>query len=167
MLDIPGLICEADAQSLTRLVQSVLTVPGCLLEVGCHLGLSTATILAANTTQKAVHCLDLFHAFDEWKENVSPFIGKGVLVDTVKGDIMDTLKTWPHGPIAFAFIDHNHRLDTTVRCYEVMWPHVSIGGILAFHDYNHSDYPEPKSFFDGLPHELAEKRDGMIAFKKT
>jgi len=127
MLDIPGLICEADAQSLTRLVQSVLTVPGCLLEVGCHLGLSTATILAANTTQKAVHCLDLFHAFDEWKENVSPFIGKGVLVDTVKGDIMDTLKTWPHGPIAFAFIDHNHRLDTTVRCYEVMWPHVSIG----------------------------------------
>jgi len=85
MLDIPGLICEADAQSLTRLVQSVFNSPG--MPIG-----GPVAILACPPRRSWPRHYPEGSALPgplpcirRWKENVSTCHRKGVLVDTVKG----------------------------------------------------------------------------------
>lgn len=65
----------------------------------------------------------------------------------------------------FGFIDHDHTLESTKLAYEMFWPSISLGGVLAFHDFGHPDFPEPKEFLNGLPHRRSQC-DSIIAFHK-
>lgn len=166
LVKIHGLICEADAESLRRYVQMTEGVYGCLVEVGCWMGCSTIEILEADSRGRTMFCFDVFPDFQKWKKNIAQYAPTAMCVCPVVGDMHKTLPKWTPELISFAFIDHDHTLKSTKLCYDVLWPNLSTGGIMAFHDYNHSDYPEPKPFFDSLPHEVVEKRDGIVAFIK-
>jgi hypothetical protein len=57
-------------------------------------------------------------------------------IDLVKGDVKETLKFWESEPISILRIDCDWYLESLVSL-EVLWPHVSMGGIVIMDDYGH------------------------------
>ena len=115
---------------------------------------------------KILYAFDVNHLYNDIEKNL---MAAGYLhrVALVTGDFANTLPPlMTLGEIAFAFIDHDHRLVTTKLAYDLCWPKLVLGGIMAFHDYLHGDYPEPTPFFQSLPHVRYIEREGLIAFIK-
>ncbi len=169
---IPGYLAELDIDSLTRLVLSCGDVKGCLVEVGSMYGLSTAVILNASVNPRKMFAFDVFtfinnpgeSILEQWKQNIQPYT-EGHDVIPVIGDYNETLSQLVE-PIAFAFVDNGHTVNDTILCHNVIWPLLSPGGILAFHDYTNTNYPETTKYLNSLPYKTVEKRSGLIAFQK-
>ncbi len=169
---IPGYLAEADINSLTRLVLSCDNVKGCLVEVGSMYGLPTAIILNASVNPRKMLAFDVFtfiqnpneSILEQWKQNIQPYVSDHD-VDSVVGDYNKTLPKLKE-PVAFAFVDNGHTVNDTVLCHNTIWPLLNPGGILAFHDYTNTNYPETTEYLDSLPYKTVEKRSGLIAFQK-
>ncbi len=169
---IPGYLAELDIDSLTRLVLSCGDVKGCLVEVGSMYGLSTAVILNASVSPRKILAFDVFtfiknpdeSILEQWKQNIEPYIGDHEIVP-VTGDYNETLPKLKE-PIAFAFVDNGHTVNDTALCHDTIWPLLSSGGILAFHDYTNTNYPETTKYLNSLSYKTVEKRSGLISFQK-
>lgn len=169
--EVTGLISEADRKDLQYLSNCCVKVPEYYLEIGSLYGASTLCILSGIMGFEPRHTLvslDINH-FEHAPIVEQNIINAGmdpVGVIMVSGDFRNTLPTIHLRTIAFAFVDHDHRLATTRAAYDLIWPRLNSGGILAFHDYDHPEYPEPKEFLDSLKHHRYLCRQGLIAFSK-
>lgn len=163
---VSGLLTNEDKQNLAMLSRQCAAIPGDYAEIGSNQGLSSLCILSGMPASKLLWCYDYFDesVLIPFNKNLSE-AGMDRRVRVFRGDFRVTLKRDAPGQIAFAFIDHDHRWETTVAAYAMLWPLLSPGGILAFHDYGHPDYPEPKPFIDILPHKRVLNAF-VVAFQK-
>jgi len=162
--DVEGLLADQDKEDLRRMAVLCNGVPGDYVEVGSMHGLSTCCICSGMSPDKRLRSYDVNHPTNQIAKNLTA-AGFGNQVVLITGDFVETMSGSVPTPVGFAFIDHDHRLTTTVFAYGYLWPKLSKGGIMAFHDYRHPDYPEPTPFFDMLPHRRVLET-GIIAFIK-
>ncbi|GGB21773.1 O-methyltransferase [Puia dinghuensis] len=111
--------------------------PATILELGTSLGLSTAYMAAAapaatvNTIEGAPAIADAarrnLHSL-----NLAATVHTGPF-DEVLPNLLPTLP-----PIALAFIDGNHRLDPTLRYFNLLLPRASRSSVLIFDDIHWS-----------------------------
>lgn len=73
---------------------------------------------------------------DECREFLVSLRAPSPSIDLVKGDVKETLKFWQPEPISILRIDCDWYLESLVSL-EVLWPHVSMGGIVILDDYGH------------------------------
>jgi predicted O-methyltransferase YrrM len=158
------MLSRDDRDMLSMLSHKCGKVRGHYAEVGCYVGYSTQCILSAMPKPKLLFCLDYFEPrkLARFRSNILPY-GINRIVD-IAGDFRG-FNIDVHRDFAFVFIDHDHKLDSTVAAYEMFWPHLSPGGIMAFHDYGDPNFPEPFEFLTGLPHKKT-RAGSIIAFEK-
>ena len=73
---------------------------------------------------------------DECREFLVSLRTPSPSIDLVKGDVKETLKFWQPEPISILRIDCDWYPESLVSL-EVLWPHVSMGGIVILDDYGH------------------------------
>ncbi len=63
----------------------------------------------------------------------------------------------PHGQFDMIFVDAMHDYENVKADIERWWPRVKSGGIMAFHDYGHGDFPGVKLAVDERFGELPNR----------
>ena len=158
-MDLGGLASEASKTS------------GDAIEIGCGIGLSTIAILDGLPEDRKIHCFDLIlESPCTAQEDFDAQLNKvGMLGRVIKhgGDFRLGLPTIDIRPMCFGFVDHDHTLSSTEFAFDYIWKRLTPGGIVAFHDFMHTDYPEPTEFLTSLKHERPICRPGLISFRKT
>jgi len=67
----------------------------------------------------------------------------------ILGKSADIGKSWnPDKKIDLLFIDDGHHRPDVIADIEAWWPHVKIGGIVIFHDYNAAPWPDVEEVVD-------------------
>jgi predicted O-methyltransferase YrrM len=163
--NIDGMLSQEDRFNLRNLSARCEPLNRVMFEVGSYVGLSALCIIDGWTTDSKLYCYDWFE-----EPKLLKFVSNvkkhrfGTYVETVSGDFK---KFSPHFAtrFSFGFIDHTHNLEDTKAAYDMFWPHISVGGILCFHDYTHPDYQEPRAFLDSLPHKRILE-GSILAFLK-
>ena len=126
-----------------------------VLEVGSFMGLSAYGMA---WTAKSVQCVDTFRAnsagqkqmdnhttlaaFDKAVSrfnNVKRFVGTSEEA---------ALNSAVQGQFDFVFLDAMHTYEDVKADIERWWPRVRSGGVMAFHDYGHHDFPGVKQAVD-------------------
>lgn len=162
-----GFLSQQNKEDLLEMARTCQTVPGDVVEVGSWQGLSTLCLCLGMGPSKRLISFDLLHNVNGAMllQNLTDagFVDQ---VELVPGDCSDTVPQRKLKSVALAFIDHDHKLITTQHMHDALWPVISPGGILAFHDYQHPDYPEPTPFLAALPYARHLERAGLIAFRK-
>lgn len=165
--EVEGFLSHQDRVDLRELSRRCSSVPGWMLEIGSHCGLSALCVLSGSPKQMLT-CYDWFEPekLRVFKAN----LGRAGVLGRVRwfpGDFRTYIGERT-GPLSFAFIDHSHSFEDNKAAFEWIWPNVKEGGILAFHDYGHPDYKEGSRFLDSVSCGLTcvLKRDGLIAFQK-
>jgi predicted O-methyltransferase YrrM len=161
--EIEGYLSANDREALRDLSAKCRHLPGVYVEIGSYKGLSANCIAEGFDRGRTLFCYDFFGdgKFEEFIRNTE---GNGIVVAPVRGNFKDTLKL---SQICFAFVDHSHTVDDTKAAVEMLWPRLSKGGLLLFHDYNHPDYMAATEFLDTLPYQTVETHDtGLMVFKK-
>lgn len=165
-----ALISEEDGKDLSQLAAKCLKLPGEFIEIGSYQGASAEAIRRGMDRRRMLYCFDLFAPEDAKAFNEHMIhIGENASVNMFMGDFRDTLPPLlknGFSSIAFAFIDHDHELETTKAAYNLIWPMLDAGGILAFHDFLHPIYNRADPFLKSLPHPKVICRQGLIAFTK-
>lgn len=59
------------------------------------------------------------------------------------------------GEVDFIFVDGGHSSDQVMRDIDAWLPHLKIGHVIAFHDYNNPDFPTVKEGVDDVIDDLA------------
>lgn len=166
--EIEGFLSSEDRVNLKMLAEKCADVNGVYVEIGSYCGLSALCINEGMPAKKELMCLDWFEP-----EKLVKFIANIANAKTpwnighITGDFRNTFEKSPEDmpQISFCFCDHDHKLDSTKAVYDYIWPRLSLGGILAFHDYLHEDYQEPRAFLDALPHKRILETQ-ILAFQK-
>lgn len=174
---IEGLLSEADMLRLKILCNEAWApgvAPFTFIEIGSLNGLSASCLISELSEDDRLYCFDLFepeklasfkrNLYAEWALNrITPIVG----------DFRTTLPPLIAGlpDISFAFVDHDHAADTTKAAWDMLWPRMAKGGILAFHDYGHPDYPGGTDYLRTRladnQHELPTEGSSIIAFTKV
>lgn len=162
---VEGYLAPPDKEDLRDMAAICGGFDGCYVEIGSMHGLSTLCICAGMPNTKRLIAFDVNHATNKIMANLEE-AGFSDRVELITGDFTTTLPDRDIAKIAFAFVDHDHRLKTTMLAYNLIWPRLETGGIMAFHDYCHPDFAEPYAFFQSLEHERLIDRGGMLAFVK-
>jgi predicted O-methyltransferase YrrM len=164
--EVSGLLSGQDKVDLKRMSGYCAVLPGNYVEIGSMHGLSTLCICAGMPWHKLLIAFDYNHQTNDIAKNLklADFTER---VELVTGNFADTFtERMALSEIAFAFVDHDHTLANTKLAYELLWPRLVPGSILAFHDYQHHLYLEASNFLGEIPHPTYIKRDGLIAFTK-
>ena len=161
---VEGLLSDSDKESLKAFAERCADVLGDYFEIGSLRGLSSLCICSGMPQGKNLHCFDFFEPdkFGDFMVNVVMANCQN-RVRIYMGDFRHAV--FSNQPFAFGFVDHDHKLNTTIAAYEKFWPLLSPGGILAFHDFGHAVYPEPFDFLNTLPHRIS-LQETIIAFQK-
>lgn len=61
------------------------------------------------------------------------------------------------GPVAFAFIDHDHTEQGMQDVFDLILPNCARECIVMFHDYGHPGYPAVKYYVDQLNSKIYKK----------
>jgi predicted O-methyltransferase YrrM len=72
----------------------------------------------------------------------------GILPVQIKGDSSEVGRLWDKGPIDLLFIDADHTTEGVTKDIEAWYSHVTPGGIIIFHDYDHGFWPSVKPVAD-------------------
>lgn len=153
--DIQGYFIELDRQDYEHLI-NMLPDNSLMAEIGCFRGRSLCSIadiiIRKNITVQAVDLFDKVYS----KEYVEPdvYLNRGGMWDDFVGNIdrfglTDRVRAlWSTSLNAanllsttmydLVFIDADHSYEAVKADIEAWWPKVKIGGILAFHDYDHN-----------------------------
>ena len=164
--EVPGLLSPTDRHTLMELSDACSPLEGQYVEIGSWIGASALCILEGMPMEKSLWAFDFFYELQRFDEHL---ISAGFSNRTIvcKGDFR---QTWPVvesnlKQVAFAFVDHDHAIATTETAYMFLWPRLVSRGILAFHDYGHSDYPQATEYLGALSHRLSIN-EGIISFQK-
>jgi predicted O-methyltransferase YrrM len=116
--------------------------PGCALEIGTSLGMTSLYVLAALARNrhghlftvelapsKAAYASGLFRAFGE--ERVTSVVGRS---EAVLPELLARVPAFD-----WVFVDIDHRYESTMAHWELLADHVRPGGWLVFDDINFSD----------------------------
>ena len=160
--EVDGFLSDQDRHDLKMLSGRCATLPGDYFEVGSYHGLSALCIIAGMVTFKYLYCYDWFEPdkVPIFMENTKNY---AVRITMVPGDFHMAQLTGKH--FCFGFVDHSHQLSDTIAAYDMFWPRIVKGGILAFHDLNHPDWPEATEFLKTIPHHRVIE-SSIIAFLK-
>lgn len=132
---VGNLLSHEDKERLLIMAGYCSSLSGCFVEIGCFEGLSSLVILSF-PCDKILYAFDL-NLGDVYFRNVSD-VGKRHRVRPMHGDFRSHEF---NRKVSFAFVDHDHEYDTTRDAWNLLWPLITPGGILAFHDFGHPDYP--------------------------
>lgn len=157
-----SLLSGNDQQQLQRWAYKYQSVEGCFVEIGSGFGASTFLLANGSTIrQPAIHCYDYFESdkLVNFQLFVSDFRHRIVVHE---GDFNETMRLLPR--VAFAFIDHNHTFADTKSAYQKLWPFVTRGGAIAFHDFGHPDYPGGTRFLKSL--KTGVNHNGLYLIEK-
>lgn len=100
--------------------------------------------------------LDFERAIGRFK-NVQYFIGTSAQAEKVGEPLLRSVQ--PFEQFDFIFLDAMHTYESVKEDIERWWPRVKTGGIMAFHDYGHSDFPGVKRAVD---EKFGEAPDGTV-----
>jgi len=158
-INVQGFLHEAEMEKLVE-----LGINKDVLEVGSFMGLSAYcfaivaksvmcvdTFSAATDGQRQESTLQTLAAFDEAVarfSNVKRFVGKSERAASHYGVA---------GQFDLVFLDAMHTYEDVKYDIERWWPRVRNGGIMAFHDYGHDNYPGVKQAVD---EKFGEAPDG-------
>jgi predicted O-methyltransferase YrrM len=135
-----------------------------IVEIGCYQGRSTVSLgYGCAGTRKHIYSIDTFNGndsdfqgegrrdfFQKWKTNVSQN-RLDEYVTPVTGDSRVVGKEW-NRPIEFLFIDASHVYEDALSDFDLFYPHVVPGGVIAMHDVgSHSG-----------PTRVWEERKGLL-----
>jgi hypothetical protein len=144
---------------------------GDLIEIGAFVGGGTAKLArAAKKWGKSVFTVDLFEPASDTTVNqaghamcaIYDWILGGrsqeeLFYDTIKG--LDNVKVFKTDSrllrfssdqrFVFGFIDGNHDPEAVKSDFSLLWPHMTPGGVLAFHDYG-GDLPQTTAAIDEM-----------------
>lgn len=137
-----------------------MEVEGDFVEIGAFIGGGTyklSKLLSKHKSQKRIFVIDIFDITADTTTNTSGQamceiyasilkgrnqwevfcqITKGLQnIFVIKGDSKKV--TIPTEKVAFAFIDGNHESSYVINDFFLIWPKLSIGGIVAFDDYGY------------------------------
>ena len=138
-----------------------------VLEVGSFKGLSSWGMA---TTARSLFCVDTFrsnsggqqqveelttlvhflHAVSRFK-NVSYFVGTSAEAHAQAHPVGQNTEGGsfvPHGQFDMVFLDAMHDYENVKADIDRWWPRVRAGGLMAFHDYGHGDFPGVKLAVD-------------------
>jgi len=115
---------------------------GTILEIGSHLGASTAYIAAAAFGRGiTIYCVDTWDnlhmpgeqrdIFQEFKNNLG---GAVSIVRPIRKHNSELTAADIHTPIDFAFLDADHSYESTRFDFRMVHPWMGPNGIMAFHD---------------------------------
>ncbi len=157
--DVPGFLSEEEARFL-GMVAATAPSRGSIVEIGSFKGKST--VMLARVTQKynlgRVAAIDPHNfndpyfeeyrkgatTFDDFSRNVEA-AGVADVVDVRRAFSEEVAKDWKD-PIRFLWIDGDHSYPGAKLDFDGFFPHLSPGGIVAFHDALH-EYPGPIRVF--------------------
>ena len=131
-------------------------VPGCVVELGAWIGGTTVCLAAASRLVGAgpVYAVDTFEGHDRdcharigrfggstWEAFQRNLQRAGVAADVrvLRGTTVDVARAWRTqggGLIRLLFIDADHRYASVREDFQSWIPHVTSGGVVAWHDYN-------------------------------
>lgn len=150
-----------------------------IVEVGCYRGRSTRAI--CDNTRALIFAVDPWEdiyfdkngksigilkkgSFEEFNSNLKEFICSGQLeVMKCKSDDFPDLG---NGFANFIFLDGDHRYEQVVKDIMLAEKVITRGGIIAGHDYTHSDWPGVKQAVDEF-YPTAQKVDSIWWTVKT
>jgi predicted O-methyltransferase YrrM len=155
----------SEYERLLRVIErrGIADLPGDVVEIGVLLGGGTYKLckyFERVAPNKRVYAIDIFDpAFDVTVSTAGPAMSEVYLealdgrdqravFDEITGSCRnleviaeDSAKvTLPPGPIAFAYIDGNHAAAYVRSDFELVWPRLQPGGLVAFDDYG-EDHP--------------------------
>lgn len=161
---VDGYLSSADRLNLKMLAERQSNVFGSFAEVGSYKGLSALCIMAGNTSGKYLDCFDYFEPdkLMEFERNIGDAVYWHVVPHV--GDFKNA-KFDSSAFFSLVWVDHSHTLEDTKAAYDMFWPKLSPGGVMAFHDFRHPDYPEPTEFLESLPHKRILETS-ILAFEK-
>ena len=149
-----GFLQRDEGPLLYRLARGVKK--GCIVEVGSWKGKSTVWIgwaIKDAKKQLPFYAIDphtgseehqiknkKVWTFEEFKANIKTGKVKSVVTPLVMTSEMAVHKV--KQPVSFVFIDGDHTYEAVKKDFELWFPKVSIGGIMAFHDT--TNWPGPK-----------------------
>jgi hypothetical protein len=144
---IEGWLSDAEAKWLFKRALS-LTDRANLVEIGSFKGRSTCCLaFGCRGTNKRVYAIDSFDggpdlephdSFHEFCVNIEDRQLSEYVVPT-RGISWEIAKIWKK-PIQFLFIDGSHIYEDVMADFAAFFPHVSRGGMMAFHDV-HENHP--------------------------
>ncbi|MEM2001681.1 MAG: class I SAM-dependent methyltransferase [Candidatus Methanomethylicaceae archaeon] len=149
-----------------------MEVEGDFVEIGCFLGGGTyklSKFLSKRKSQKIIYVIDIFDITADNTQNTSGQVMSEIYASVLKGrdqwqvfcQVTRGLKnivvlkgdskgmSIPTKKVAFAFIDGNHEPSYVINDFYLVWPKLSIGGIVAFDDYGY-DLPQVTETIDQL-----------------
>lgn len=115
-----------------------------IVEIGSFKGRSTCALASGcRGTQKRVFAIDPFDGGPNWRRDEKAFFdeftdnvkrcGVSEYVEPVVALSTEAGRSWTR-PISLLFIDGSHEYEAVKTDFEIFFPHVSPGGIVAFHD---------------------------------
>ncbi len=145
-----------------------------IVEIGSFKGRSTCCLaFGCRGTKKHIFAVDSFNGndwdfaerdfFKEFQHNIER-CGVGGTVEPVVGLSREVSKGW-NTPIQMLFVDGSHRYEDVLADFEGFFPHVTDGGLVAFHDVEEA-WPEVhEAWHKVVKDQLTHKGNcGSLAF---
>ncbi|HYF94828.1 MAG TPA: class I SAM-dependent methyltransferase [Symbiobacteriaceae bacterium] len=153
-----NMMMNREAQFLAYLATKAPADRGSFVEIGSRSGKSAAHLaqVAVNRGRGPIFSIDL------WDQAPARWSGTGTLegflalmeqlglkdaVVALKGDSRVIGAAWQK-PISLLFVDGDHSYEGALSDYQRFSPHIVPGGIIAFHDYCHSLFPDVRRVID-------------------
>jgi len=131
---------------------SSLTQKNNVLEIGSFQGCSSICLgFGAKNTGGSVFCCDSWgkpEYLGSWHQNIRNCGLDNVFA--IVGNANQTLKTLELNNLGLIFIDSSHTYEDCKSQFELATRSASTGCLIAFHDYEHPDYPGVKIYCDEL-----------------
>jgi len=138
-----GWYADYDLQILSEATKAGVhgTCEGALVEVGVYRGYS-ANVICRQAAGRPVYLIDSLEL-----AGASP---KDWPVGENVKHVVSRLTKWDDGPICVAHHDADHSFEVTHEHFEILGPHILLGGILAIHDFHELPYPGVKQAWDAF-----------------
>lgn len=147
-----------------------------ILELGSFVGKSAIPLGTAMQERKGtLICVDLFNKNQKYEGSAEEQIvpdtetafwnninehNLGDSIISLKGNYNDILPTLK-GKFGLIYIDGGHEIKDTIFATDWAWKHLTIGGLLIFHDYKNNKWPDVRLCVDIL------KQKWGVEFLKT
>jgi GR25 family glycosyltransferase involved in LPS biosynthesis len=146
---------DDEHEALKRLVADVADVPGCILEIGSGVGVTTA-LLAGWAPKRQIVTIDTFENMPmEASEQRAAFEQRVAGLTNVRTIVAKSQHAAFSEPLAGLIIDGAHDYASCKADIEKYVPMVGVGGFVAFHDFSYS----PK--FVGVVQAVHELKLGL------
>ncbi len=155
---IPGQILPVEGELLYSLARGAKK-EGVIVEIGSYLGRSTAclgsgSLLGGKATVYAVDPHKEYNSEDQFGENMYR-AGLNCIVTPMVMDSEAAAKIIL-APVDLIFIDGDHSYEAVKKDFELWYPKMAVGGVMAFHD---------TQFFEGPRRLVREKLYNGTCFK--